>query len=87
MNIVEKVTAFKLQTQALDEAAMGNAAGATRKLRAAATRLLSMGEDEMAQQAQAAASQIESGQQDAASGATKRLHAATRKLDMSELGI
>ena len=87
MNIVEKVTAFKLQTQALDEAAMGNAAGATRKLRAAATRLLSMGEDEMARQAQAAASQIESGQQDAASGATKRLHAATRKLDMSELGI
>lgn len=84
MNIVEKVTAFKLQTQALDEAAVGNVAGATRKLRAAATRLLNMGEDEMAQQAQTVAAQIESGQQAAASGTTKRLHAATRKLDMSE---
>ena len=40
MNIVEKVTAHKLQTRALDEAAAGNIAGATQKLRAAATRLL-----------------------------------------------
>jgi Ca-activated chloride channel family protein len=40
MNLVEKVTAFKLQTRALAEAELGNTAGATQKLRAAATRLL-----------------------------------------------
>jgi Ca-activated chloride channel homolog len=86
MNVVEKVTAFKLQTQALDEAAAGNAAGATRKLRAAATRLLNLGETEMAQQAQAAAAQMEAGEQLSAKQ-TKRLHAAaTRRLDMSDLG-
>jgi Ca-activated chloride channel homolog len=85
MNIVEKVTAFKLQTQALDEAAVGNIANATQKLRAAATRLLNLGELEMAQEAQAAADQMASGQQ-LSPKVTKRLHAATRKLDMSDLG-
>lgn len=85
MNIVEKVTAFKLQTQALDEAAVGNIANATQKLRAAATRLLNLGELEMAQEAQAAADQMASGQQ-LSPKVTKRLHAATKKLDMSDLG-
>ncbi|MBE2199450.1 MAG: VWA domain-containing protein [Anaerolinea sp.] len=84
MNVVEKVTAFKLQTQALDEAAVGQMAGATRKLRAAATRLLNLGETEMAQQAQAAADQMEAGQQ-LSGRETKRLYTATRKLDMSDL--
>ena len=42
MNLVEKVTAFKLQTRALSEAEAGNVAGATQKLRAAATRLLDL---------------------------------------------
>lgn len=37
MNLVEKVTAFKLQTRALSEAEVGNLQGATQKLRAAAT--------------------------------------------------
>ncbi|MCZ7674201.1 MAG: hypothetical protein M5U34_47270 [Chloroflexi bacterium] len=64
MNIVEKVTAFyRLQTQALDEAALGNMPNATQKLRAAATRLLNLGELEMAQEAQAAADQMAAGQQ------------------------
>ena len=40
MNLVEKVTVYKLQTRALDQAREGNIAGATQKLRAAATRLL-----------------------------------------------
>jgi Ca-activated chloride channel family protein len=35
MNLIEKVTAFKLQTRALDEARMGNVAVATQKLRPA----------------------------------------------------
>lgn len=62
MNIVEKVTAFKLQTQALDEAAMGNIAGATRKLRAAHTRLLEQGELELAQTVLQEAERLEQGQ-------------------------
>ena len=41
MNIVERVTAFNLQTRALDEAQIGNIAGATQKLRSAVTILLS----------------------------------------------
>lgn len=48
MNIVEKVTAFRLQTQALQDVDAGNIRGATVKLRQAATRLLSLGEDSLA---------------------------------------
>ncbi|HMQ33413.1 MAG TPA: VWA domain-containing protein, partial [Chloroflexaceae bacterium] len=44
MNLVEKVTAFKLQTRALPEAEAGNVAGATQKPRAAGTPLLDLGE-------------------------------------------
>jgi len=62
MNIVEKVTAFKLQTQALDDAARQDIANATRKLRAAHTMLLEQGEVELAQNALAEAERLESGQ-------------------------
>jgi Ca-activated chloride channel family protein len=79
MNLVEKVTAFKLQTRALDEAKMGNIAGATQKLRAAATRLLEMGETDLAEAAQQEADNLEKNGQMSASG-TKKLHYQTRKL-------
>jgi len=59
MNIVEKVTAFKLQTRALQEAELGNVAGATQKLRAAATILLSQGEADLARTAQQEADRLE----------------------------
>jgi Ca-activated chloride channel family protein len=62
MNIVERVTAHRLQTQALDEAAMGNIASATRKLRAAHTRLLDQGETELAQTALEEAERLERGE-------------------------
>ncbi len=52
MNVVERVSAFKLQTRALTEAGAGNIAAATQKLEAAATMLLNMGEDELAQTAE-----------------------------------
>jgi Ca-activated chloride channel homolog len=84
MNLVEKVTAFKLQTRALSEAEAGNTAGATQKLRAAATRLLDLGELELANTLQEQAASIESGQavsaasQKEARYATRRL---TQKLD------
>jgi Ca-activated chloride channel family protein len=79
MNLVEKVTAFKLQTRALDEAKMGNIAGASQKLRAAATRLLEMGEDELAQSALEEADNLEKSGQMTARG-TKKLRYETRKL-------
>jgi Ca-activated chloride channel family protein len=61
MNIIERVLAHRLQTQALDEAVAGDAARATQRLRAAATRLLELGELEMAQQAEQQAARIERG--------------------------
>ena len=79
MNIVEKVTAFKLQTRALEEAKMGNIAGASQKLRAAATRLLDMGEEELAQSALEEAENLEQSGQMTARG-TKKLRYETRKL-------
>lgn len=49
MNIVEKVSAFKLQTRALQDLASGDVAGATQKLQSAVTRLLNQGEADLAQ--------------------------------------
>jgi Ca-activated chloride channel family protein len=49
MNIVEKVSAFKLQTRALQDVQAGDVAGATQKLKSAVTRLLNQGEVELAQ--------------------------------------
>jgi len=79
MNIVEKVTAFRLQTQALDEAAVGNVVGATQKLRAAATRLLEMGEMELYQTAQQALQNLQQ-QGQVGQVETKKLRYATEKL-------
>ncbi|MCE5257665.1 MAG: VWA domain-containing protein [Chloroflexi bacterium] len=79
MNLVERVTAYKLQTRALSDAQAGDIAGATQKLRAAATRLLELGETELAQAAQQEANNLEQTGQMSASG-TKKLHYQTRKL-------
>jgi Ca-activated chloride channel family protein len=79
MNVVEKVTAFKLQTRALEEAKMGNVAGASQKLRAAATRLLDLGEEDLAQSALDEAENLEKSGQMSSHG-TKKLRYETRKL-------
>ncbi|MEN9936318.1 MAG: hypothetical protein RLZZ387_2897 [Chloroflexota bacterium] len=79
MNLVEKVTAFKLQTRALSEAEAGNVSGATQKLRAAATRLLDLGELELAQKAQEQAAALEQGRGMSAE-TQKELRYATRRL-------
>jgi Ca-activated chloride channel family protein len=79
MNLVEKVTAFKLQTRALSEAEAGNVAGATQKLRAAATRLLDLGELELAAQTTEQADTLEQGGSLSAEG-QKQLKYATRRL-------
>jgi Ca-activated chloride channel family protein len=84
MNLVERVTAFKLQTRALDEAAVGNAAGATQKLRSAATRLLDLGELELADTMTRAADAIDQGQTPTAAD-QKELTYKTRRLTLREL--
>jgi Ca-activated chloride channel family protein len=59
MNIVERVQAYKLQTQALNEAEIGQVGKATQKLRQAVTILLSQGEDELADQMRKEVEQLE----------------------------
>ena len=84
MNLVERVTAFKLQTRALSEAEAGNTAGATQKLRSAATRLLDLGELELADTMQRAADAVEQGQAPSAAD-QKELTYKTRRLSLKEL--
>ena len=78
MNILEKVQAFKLQTQALSEADVGNVAGATRKLRQAVTILLSQGETELANQMQEEADHLEQSGQFSSEG-KKTIKLTSRK--------
>ena len=83
MNHVERATTFKLQTRALQASMAGDTAAATRNLRAVATRLLNMGETELAEAAEQEARALEAGGQMSAS-VTKRLAFETRKLSPSE---
>lgn len=84
MNSVEKATTFRLQTRALQASMVGDVANATRNLRAAATRLLNMGETELAEAAEKEAQALESGGQMSAAG-TKKLAFDTRKLAVAEM--
>jgi len=81
MNVVERVLAHKLQTQALDEAAVGDAARATQRLRAAATRLLELGESELAEQANQQANQIEKSGKVELEAAQKMRYATKRLME------
>jgi Ca-activated chloride channel family protein len=76
---VEKVSAFKLQTRALTEAEAGNIAAATQKLQSAATVLLNMGEDELAQAAEQEILSLKKTGMLTTAG-TKKLEYGTRKL-------
>ncbi len=79
MNLVEKVSAFKLQTRALTEAEAGNIAAATQKLQAAATVFLNMGEDDLAEAAEQEILSLKKTGSLTAAG-TKKLEYGTRKL-------
>lgn len=79
MNVVERVNAFKLQTRALTEARLGNTLSATKKLQAAATRLLELGEIELAKTAKMEAENLEKGGSLTSVG-TKKLQYETRRL-------
>ena len=77
--LLERVVAHRLQTQALDEAAVGLNENATVRLRAAATRLLEMGESQMAKESLAQATALEQ-QGRLAPEANKNLRYITRRL-------
>jgi Ca-activated chloride channel family protein len=78
MNVVEKVQAYKLQTQALSEAELGNVNAASQKLRQAVTILLSQGEAELADQMAQEAERLEqSGQM--SNEAKKTIRLTSRK--------
>jgi Ca-activated chloride channel family protein len=84
MNLVERVTAFKLQTRALDEATAGNLVGATQKLRSAATRLLDLGELDLANTMNRAAETMASGNGPSAAD-QKQMRYATKRLTLDQL--
>ncbi len=79
MHVVEALSAYKLQRRAQADLEAGNVGGATRRLRAAATRLLDMGEQALATEVERQAKELEQhGQADPQR--TKRLRYETRKL-------
>jgi Ca-activated chloride channel family protein len=59
MDVVEKVQAFRLQTQALEDVEMGDVGNATRRLRQAVTILLAQGEKDLADQMEKEAERLE----------------------------
>ena len=83
MNSVEKATTFKLQTRALQASMVGDAETAGKNLRAAATRLLSMGETDLAEATTKEAERIET-EGRASASATKKLTFDTRRLSAAE---
>lgn len=79
MNIAERASAYDLQTRALEQAASGDISGATRRLRAAATRLLNLNEKDLAETALNEALNLAQQGSMSATG-TKKLRYETRKL-------
>jgi Ca-activated chloride channel family protein len=79
MNVAEKVSAHNLQTRALQEAQAGNVTGATVKLQAAYTRLLAMGENDLAEATRQEIENLQRAGQVSPAGA-KRLRYETRRL-------
>jgi Ca-activated chloride channel family protein len=82
MNSVEKATTFKLQTRALQASEAGDVATATRNQRAAATRLLNIGETELAEAAEQDPLLLDTGGNISAAGTNKRAF-ETRKLALT----
>ncbi len=84
MNVVEKVQAFKLQTQALNEAQMGQIGSATRKLRQAVTILLAQGEQDLAEQIQQEAERLEQSGQLSSEGKKTILLSSRKTVRLSD---
>lgn len=87
MNTVEKVSAFKLQTRALQDLQSGDVSGATQKLQSAVTRLLSQGEVDLANTMQQEISNIQQSGAMSSEG-QKTIKFGTRKtVKLSDLDI
>jgi Ca-activated chloride channel homolog len=87
MNIVEKVSAFKLQTRALQDIASGDVAGATQKLKSAVTRLLSQGELELAETMQKEITNLEQGGQLSSEGQKTIKFQGRKTVRLSDLDL
>jgi len=79
MSAVQRVSAFKLQNQALQEANRGNIAGATRRLQTAGQRLIDMGHKDLGETMLDEAERMTRDGQMSGAG-TKKLRYGTRKL-------
>jgi len=79
MDAVQKVSAFKLHAQAMQEVEQGNVAGATKRLRLAGERLIEMGQEDLGQTMLTEAELMEKEGQMTAQG-TKKLRYGTRKI-------
>ena len=79
MSVIQAVSAYKLQSQAFDEAQKGNVAGATQRLRSAGERLIAMGQEDLGHTMLTEAELMEKEGQMSSEG-TKRLRYGTRKL-------
>lgn len=79
MHMIEALSAYKLQQGAKADLKTGDITGATRKLRAAATRLLDMGEGDLATEMEQQAENLER-HGEADPHRAKKLHYETRKL-------
>jgi hypothetical protein len=79
ISVVERVSAHTLQTRALQDAQAGNVTRATAKLQAARTRLLAMGESELAETTRQEIENLQRAGQVSAAG-TKKLRYETRRL-------
>jgi len=79
MAAIQKVSAFKLHTQAMAASQRGDLAGATRRLRVAGERLIEMGEADLGHTMLTEAELMEKEGQMSAEG-TKKLRYGTRKL-------
>ncbi|HEX9371227.1 MAG TPA: VWA domain-containing protein [Roseiflexaceae bacterium] len=87
MNIVEKISAFKLQTRALQDLQSGDVASATQKLQSAVTRLLNQGEVDLAQTMQQEISNLQQTGQISSEG-QKTMKFGTRKtVRLSDLDV
>ena len=79
ISVIQAVSAYKLQAQAIEDTRIGNVEGATRKLRLAGERLIEMGQQDLGQTMLQEAESIEKEGQMSAEG-TKKLRYGTRKL-------
>ncbi len=87
MNIVEKISAFRLQTRALEDVEAGNVAGATQKLQGAVTRLLSTGETELAQTVQQEVQNLEQSGQLSSEGQKTIRFGSRKTVRLSDLDV